>query len=802
MKRVVFISMIFCVVIFAGCREDEKTEPANINPQVEPVEPVASVEPVQPAVPPTPFKAGMLYFDDISVVKTEIPEEDVFPIANGTSSVSAKSKSGVKMAAFEEPEQCHVEPYWFKLVAQMDALVVPLEGEDVKVQATHVQIDDQYAYVSYNLRGEPNIGGLVVYKYTVTHGKLEEATVDVEKVSSIRMPYAQINAIDFDGVRLYVAGATDRPESFFGKSEREDRAFLMILEVDADRKFREQEPVVKQLTSYQATSIRKYKDKIYVTVGDGTDGPPPMGNWNNHMDGGLFVYNVQDLSFNTYILGLVHARGVDVDDNFVYLYQANHARVSKFSHNNLDINGKIPLYEDSGEAWQRDAKSEILAWKDYLFVAENETGLRMVYKNGGLHQAIKPPNMDNNNWDREGDVTNSMSMNSDLKKNAGGKDVQSDLLLVANGQQGISWYDVTNPINDPDNTKGKDWICGSPPNSILGGMGSANYVTSRGNVVFVAAGKGGLKVLYVGFNNDDDDDGDEEIVGTGCTDFMGYVYDGVDNISPLFPESRSVFRADAHPIVKQLFQLPSRTEAARVALNYIEITKETELYITYMFEGAGWNNALGYFVIPASVAKTNQAEYSYWTTTVRDNIYTVVNRVNVLKPEYTIFSRVKDFSKGGNMRAGNTYQIGGAGKTFKSGERVVLFMCPDGWSSQNNRVEVTFTRGTTKQIFFMHQYFNSPAGLNINYSNLYSSGSDSFAGVQMNSFYAADCKSMVLCIEDYHAQGSDVDFNDIIFSISDNLDYHEITSFIAPKWAVERKENGELVIFESKDILE
>jgi len=128
MKRVVFISMIFCVVIFAGCREDEKTEPANINPQVEPVEPVASVEPVQPAVPPTPFKAGMLYFDDISVVKTEIPEEDVFPIANGTSSVSAKSKSGVKMAAFEEPEQCHVEPYWFKLVAQMDALVVPLEG--------------------------------------------------------------------------------------------------------------------------------------------------------------------------------------------------------------------------------------------------------------------------------------------------------------------------------------------------------------------------------------------------------------------------------------------------------------------------------------------------------------------------------------------------------------------------------------------------------------------------------------------------------------------------------------------------
>ena len=153
------------------------------------------------------------------------------------------------------------------------------------------------------------------------------------------------------------------------------------------------------------------------------------------------------------------------------------------------------------------------------------------------------------------------------------------------------------------------------------------------------------------------------------------------------------------------------------------------------------------------------------------------------------------------MRAGNTYQIGGSGKTFKPGERVVLFMCPNGWSSQNNWVEVTFTRGTTKQIFFMHQYFNSSAGLNISYSPLYSSGSNSFAGVQMNSFYSADCRSMVLMVEDYHAQGSDVDFNDIIFSITDNLNNEEIKSFVPPIWAVGKKENGELSIFPSDDIL-
>jgi len=786
MKRVYFFSIIICGVILAGCREDKTTLP---DPNA------VVVEPVQPKNPPTPMKAGMLIFNDINVVKKVVSAEDAFLIASESSSISTKSKSGLK-ASYDEPEgEFHVEPYRFKLVEQMDALIVPLEGEDIKVQATHVQIDDKYAYVSYNLRGEPNIGGLVVYKYTVHHGTLEEATVDVNLVGSIKMPYSQINAIDIDDNRLYLAGATERPKDFFGNSGREDRAFLMILELDAERNFIEQEPAVKQLTSYQATSIRKYQDKVYVTVGDGTDGPPPTGNWNNLMNGGLFVYDANNYSFITYILGLVHARSVDVDDDFVYLYQANHARVSKFSHNSLNIGGKVPLYEDVEESWQRDAKSEIMAWKDYLFVAENESGLRMVNKNGGFHQAIKPPNFDGK-WDKEEDVTNSMSMNSDPKKNAGGKDVQSDLLLVANGEQGISWYDVTKPIHDPD---GKEWIASNGPNRILDQMGSANYVTSAGNVAFVADGKGGLKVLYIGFNY-----GDEEppIAEGACKEFMGYVYDGEDNVSPLFPESKSVFRSDADPIVKRLFQQPSRTAAKEAVLKYIEIKKETELFITYMFEGAGWNNALGYFVIPADVAKDDQAEWNYWNNTVRRDMYTTSNNRNILKNDYIIFSRVKDQSKGGSMKAGNTYQIGGPGKSFKPGERVVLFMCPDGWSSQNNSVEVTFTNGTTKQIFFMHPYFNSSAGLNIRYSALYSSGNDSFAGAQMNSFYSADCRSMVLLVEDYHAQGSDVDFNDIIFSITDNLRNEEIRSFVPPVWAVGKdKDSGELLILPIEEVL-
>ena len=786
MKKVFLISMTICSAILIGCNKDPK-------PDVD--QPESAVEPVQPTEAPCPLKNGYLFFDGITVKKADIPENEVFPVANVTSSISAKSvKFGVK-STYESPVgDFKVNDYRFKLVAQMDALIVTLNGVDVPVQATHVKIDDKYAFVSYNTRLEPNIGGLVVYEYKVKYGTLEEATVEMTPVTSIRMPKSQINAIDYDGSKLYLAGATDDLK-FFGKTKREDRAFLMVLELNDDRTFKNKEPVVKQLTSYQATSIRKFNDRIYITVGDGTNGPPPTGNWTNLGNGGLFIYDANNCAFVNSILGIEHARSVDVDNDYIYLYQANHARVTRY---NYDASGKLRLYEDTGEAWQRDAKSEIMAWKDYLFVAENETGLRMLLKDGSLNQALPAPNFDSPDWNNETEVTNSMSMNSDVKKNSGGDDVTSDLLLVANGDRGIYWYDITKPLH---NSNGKDYIVGSSGNNILNGLGSANYVTSKGNVVFVANGEGGLKVLYIGFNSG----GGKPPISTGvsCMDFMGYLINGENNITPLLPPGASVFRNDAHPIVKQLFQQPSLAEAANVALKYIEIKKETELYITYLSEGAGWNNAMGYFVIPADVPKTDQAEYNYWNTNIKSKMYKVVNGINVLNDEFDgggiIFNYIREKSNGGNLIAGNAYQIGETGKKFKPGERVVLFMCPDGWIPQNNRVEVTFSAGTTNQIFFMHKYFNEET--KIPYSSAYNKGNDSFAGVQINSFYSADCKSMVLCIEDWHMDGTDVDFNDIIFSLSDNLINAEITSFNVPVWAIGKKVNGELEILPSKDIL-
>ena len=389
-----------------------------------------------------------------------------------------------------------VNEYTFKLVAEAGRLRITSNNTNYDTQATHVKIsDDGFAFVSYNLRGNPNIGGLVVYKYDITDAS--KGQISVSAVTSIEMPNAQINSVDFDNNKLYLAGANNEPK--LGYKGDSDAAFFMVMELDpATKRFKQQEPFVKQLTSFQATSIRKYQNRVYITVGDGT----------NSTKGGLYIFNANDLS-QVKFLGsdesIVHARGVDVDNNNVYLYQANHARVTKYGADGV---GGEKIYDVTGEAMQTNAKSEIFAWKDYLFISQNETGLRMLYKgpkvvDGELvivNDFIDAPNKSaGDGWDDETDVTNSVNMNSDPKIAKSGAKVQTDLLLVANGQQGLYWYEIVKDMT------GKDRIAACPANSVLkDDNNSANFVTSKENIVFVANGLGGLKILWMDLNDDED----------------------------------------------------------------------------------------------------------------------------------------------------------------------------------------------------------------------------------------------------------------------------------------------------------
>jgi hypothetical protein len=358
--------------------------------------------------------------------------------------------------------------------------------DGVEVQATHVKIsDDGYVFVSYNDKGEAHRGGVVVYKYTIHDGPLETVKVDVVAVSSIKMPKAELSALDYYNGKLYMAGASSDPNFGYRDEDGWNYAFFMVMELNPDKTFKPIEPeanAIQQLTSFQATSIRALNNRIYITTGDGTNGTK----------GGLYVFNAINYQQITFI-EKDNARSVDADAVNVYLMQAEPARITKY-----DLDGKngVDIYptdsECENESMQHHAKSEILVWGKYLFAAVNESGLRMLNKaNGDVNMWLDRPGED-----AEKHVTNAVCMNSDVKKNAQGQDVKSNMLLLANGEKGVYWYDVIDAYN-------KEWIVASEKNSILGEAGlSTNFIASKGSIVFVANGLGGLKVLYIGTTKD------------------------------------------------------------------------------------------------------------------------------------------------------------------------------------------------------------------------------------------------------------------------------------------------------------
>jgi len=266
---------------------------------------------------------------------------------------------------------------------------------------------------------------------------------------------------------------------------------LLVMELNADKTFKSVKPKIVKLTSFQATSLRVTPQRIYITTGDGTGGTK----------GGLYILSASDYSLVKFVEGKENARSVAVEGSNVFLMQAMSAKVTKFDVTggnedaiypkvyDVDLEGNENNYTYENEAMQEAARSDMIAWNNLLFVSMNESGLRMLKNDGTVGQTIERPGPD-----KDKHVTNSVSMNTDKKKDANGKEVQSNLLLLANGEKGIYWYDV---VKD---TYGNDRIVASAANSVLAAAGkSANFISSKGNVVFVANGLGGLKVLYIGF---------------------------------------------------------------------------------------------------------------------------------------------------------------------------------------------------------------------------------------------------------------------------------------------------------------
>jgi hypothetical protein len=159
----------------------------------------------------------------------------------------------------------------------------------------------------------------------------------------------------------------------------------------------------------------------------------------------------------------------------------------------------------------------------------------------------------------------------------------------------------------------------------------------------------------------------------------------------------------------------------------IILTSESEVYVTFIAEGANFKNTLGW--------------YSYTLGAEPKSIHDI--------KLHTLFPNISGKGEGGELYQGDMLQIGD--RKFPAGTVIGFFLIVNGW--HNGSIDYTGTTHLTDYAVIS-------------------------GGKQQHIlFQEKNCGAIVMGYEDKISTQSDRDYNDILFTISDNRDGYVPSSF-------------------------
>lgn len=321
--------------------------------------------------------------------------------------------------------------YPLTLVAQIEP--PSFSGGD-NLTASHVHIDGNFAYVSYNTPEIGYAGGADIIDISDPNNPI--------LTSRLNFNNADVNAIRYDNGFVYVVGGfnaelspTIEENSFVGKIA----AFSGSFDLSAGVPFGFQEGFV-------GTDIRTTANEVLVTSGK---------------DGVLAIYNKNDLSLaDTH--SFADLRSLAIGDNKIALLDASVG--VNILDENYQVTREIGVDADFGVA----SKRTIDFFEDKIIVSEGANGAGVYnYNTGELVERI--PILVNPEGIAQTDiVTNAISANEGV-------------VFLANGGAGLC-------LSENDGTN-MDVV------GILQLNGSINYVESKGDYLFAASGTQGLQII-------------------------------------------------------------------------------------------------------------------------------------------------------------------------------------------------------------------------------------------------------------------------------------------------------------------
>lgn len=482
--------------------------------------------------------------------------------------------------------------FLFRLTAE----VAPPVHNGRTLMATHVFFADNFAFVSYNIRGNDFGGALEIF--------------DVREINNPRIlsqaifPKSDINAVYYDKGKVYLVGAAGKFEEYKFK----DPASFKVLSVNPNMQILGLDTIV-DIPSFSANGIYVSEDKIYITSGN---------------TGGLTILNQS--------YGLVRkenipdARSVTANNNHVFVLSGQPGTIRVFDKNSSQFLNSHHI----GGANTPQAKSEVAATNEYLFAALNEEGVRVVNVNtnlGTVRQQIAKPETPAGDLDSN-HVTNSVSFNHPL-------------LFMGNGASGVAVGELIPAQNDQIVLKGR---------MAFEDKSSTNFVKSGGNVIFVASGLGGLKILSIS----KDEGVPPDIIPTRpCPTLL-------TAIRQMFPEGQN-----AQNNWPKLFR-------QGVTLN-VTTAEATNVYVKFVGEDAGLKNTFGYYAYPA------------------DNPPTSIQDLQ----KHVVFPNVSGTGEGGGLVSGDLVQLGTG--PFPANTVIGFYLVVQGWAN-GQMVEGIYTHYTNTNL--------------------------------------------------------------------------------------------------------
>jgi len=552
------------------------------------------------------------------------------------------------------------ELYYWEHVAE----VAPLVVEGRTLSATHITLADSKAYVSYHKQGNEHVGALEIID-------LSNANFP-SIISQASFLNADINAVasDFEGNvasrKLWLAMSDSRHgaqlieiESIGGLlSENYKRVNLSnIIEGSG--------------VSASANGVAATSNFLYVTSGK--------------THGGTVVLNKQSLkgvSSESYSdAKYVSVNGVGNNSKVVSLVTGDNAaiKVGKVGSeiNTTTYNVGSIFHQNVLETYRGKSTMEFSPINNnYLYIAKGKDGIALVDTDNGSTMTESKGTMLV--------VGNTNAVSTD-----------TDYVYAANGSDGIS---ISPHPNSGENIEPIFYW------DLAQEDASANFIIADGEWVFVAKGGGGFKILrkrkkdeyktITTYNNNGKPDGLEEDKDV-CSSLLPNIYANV------LPE-----RQNAMTVHPEYFSNPIKN---------LVVTDETELYLTFIDEGAGFKNVLGYYTYEEGNKPSLEEQLD----------------------KVVIFPNASAQGSGGELVRGNTMRLLG---TFEPGTVISFFVIANGW--RNGQI--------TDGLYSQHT--------DIDYN---------MSGRQQSLiFYDATCNSTVIAFEDITVPNGDNDFNDAIFEIT------------------------------------